>query len=80
MLNDDGTIYTANLRGAPQIDRYTPRADGEVVFEPHFTYHGFRYVEVTGLAATARGRRRPGPGVSLRLARGGPLRVLRSDR
>ncbi len=50
MLNDDGTLYTANLRGAPQIDRYTPRADGEFVFEPRFTYHGFRYVELTGLA------------------------------
>jgi alpha-L-rhamnosidase len=50
MLNDDGTLYTDNLRGAPQIDRYTPRTDGEFVFEPHFTYHGFRYVELTGLA------------------------------
>jgi alpha-L-rhamnosidase len=51
MLNDDGTLYTANLRGAPQVDRFIPRADGEVVFEPHFTYHGFRYLELTGLAA-----------------------------
>jgi len=50
MLNDDGTIYTANLRGAPQVDRYTPRVDGDFVFEPHFTYHGFRYVELTGVA------------------------------
>ncbi len=50
MLNDDGTLYTANLRGAPQVDHYTPRADGPFVFEPHFTYHGFRYVEVKGLA------------------------------
>ena len=50
MLNDDGTLYTANLRGAPQTDRYTPRADGPFVFEPRFTYHGFRYVELTGLA------------------------------
>ncbi len=51
MLNDDGTPYTANLRGAPQVDRYTPRADGAFLFEPRFTYHGFRYVELTGLAA-----------------------------
>lgn len=50
MLNDDGTLYTANLRGAPQMDRYTPRADGEFAFEPRFTYHGFRFVELTGLA------------------------------
>ncbi len=49
-LNDDGTIYTANLRGAPQVDEYTPRSDETELFEPHFTYHGFRYVGVTGLA------------------------------
>lgn len=51
MLNDDGTLYTANLRGAPQVDRYTPAVDGAFVFEPRFTYHGFRFVEVTGLAS-----------------------------
>src|SRR5262249_21316423 len=49
-LNDDGTVYTANLRGAPQTDYYTPARPGEFTFEPHFTYHGFRFVEVTGLA------------------------------
>ena len=47
-LNDDGTIYTANLRGAAQINEYTWRG-GPATLEPHFTYHGFRYVEVTGL-------------------------------
>ncbi|UCD50101.1 MAG: family 78 glycoside hydrolase catalytic domain [Phycisphaerales bacterium] len=51
MLNDNGTLYTANLRGAPQVDRYIPARGGEVVFEPHFTYHGFRFIELTGLAA-----------------------------
>ena len=48
-LNDDGTVYTANLRAAKQIDRYTLRGEGEEVYEPHFTYHGFRYFELTGL-------------------------------
>ena len=52
MLDDNGTIYTDNLRGAMQTDSYTSRgsagANGET-FEPHFTYHGFRYVQVTGL-------------------------------
>ena len=48
MLNDDGTIYTANLRGAAQINEYVWRG-GKATLEPHFTYHGFRYVEVTGL-------------------------------
>ena len=49
MLNDDGTVYTTNLRGAPQVDTYLAVGDGKDVFEPHFTYHGFRYVEVTGV-------------------------------
>jgi alpha-L-rhamnosidase len=48
MLNADGTIYTANLRTAAQVNEYTCHGD-EAAFEPHFTYHGFRYVEVTGL-------------------------------
>jgi len=29
-------------------DVYTLKGDGEEVWEPSFTYHGFRYVEVTG--------------------------------
>jgi alpha-L-rhamnosidase len=49
MLNPDGTLYRANLRGAPQVDTYICRGGQAEVFEPHFTYHGFRYVEVTGL-------------------------------
>ena len=49
MLNDDGSIYTANLRGATPVDQYIPRSSAEETFEPHFTYHGFRYVEVRGL-------------------------------
>jgi alpha-L-rhamnosidase len=51
MLNSDGSLYTDNLRGAPQINRYTFKGKDVEVFEPHFTYHGFRYVELTGLAA-----------------------------
>jgi alpha-L-rhamnosidase len=49
VLEPDGSLYTANLRGAPQIDRYTCRGGDEEAFEPRFTYHGFRYVEVSGL-------------------------------
>jgi alpha-L-rhamnosidase len=51
MLEEDGMLYTANLRAAPQVNRYIPRQDGPFRFEPHFTYQGFRYVEVSGLAA-----------------------------
>jgi len=50
MLNDKGAVYTANLRGAKVTDRYFARTADEEVYEPRFTYHGFRYVEVSGLA------------------------------
>ncbi len=48
ILNPDGTIYTANLRNADATDDYTLRGDEEETFSPHFTFHGFRYIEVTG--------------------------------
>ncbi|HEV2472525.1 MAG TPA: family 78 glycoside hydrolase catalytic domain, partial [Chthonomonadales bacterium] len=48
MLNPDGTIYTANLRGAKATDLYIPRGTGNETFEPDLTFHGFRYVELTG--------------------------------
>ncbi|HXG68532.1 MAG TPA: family 78 glycoside hydrolase catalytic domain, partial [Blastocatellia bacterium] len=48
MLNPDGTLYTLNLRSAQSADRYTLKGGGEEIFEPRFTFHGFRYVEVTG--------------------------------
>jgi alpha-L-rhamnosidase len=49
MLNPDGTLYTANLRGATATDYYIANGSGEETFEPYFTFHGFRYVEVRGL-------------------------------
>ena len=48
ILKPDGNIYRDNLRGAAATDTYILRGGGEETFEPHFTYHGFRYVEVTG--------------------------------
>jgi alpha-L-rhamnosidase len=50
MLNPDGTLYTANLRGAACIDSYTCSGGPNETWEPRFTFHGFRYVELTGLA------------------------------
>jgi alpha-L-rhamnosidase len=47
-LQDDSTLYTANLRSARVTDIYTLKGSGEEEWEPRFTYHGFRYVEVTG--------------------------------
>lgn len=51
MLQPDGQIYTTNLRGARATDTYIARGDGTETFEPHFTFHGFRYVELTGVPA-----------------------------
>lgn len=48
VLNPDGTLYTENLRAALSTDYYTFAADGTVTYEPSFTQHGFRYIEITG--------------------------------
>jgi alpha-L-rhamnosidase len=48
MLNPDGTIYTENLRAARCTDTYILKGTGKEFWEPHFTFHGFRYVEITG--------------------------------
>jgi alpha-L-rhamnosidase len=48
ILTPDGNIYRDNLRSAEATDTYILRGSGAEYFEPHFTYHGFRYVEVTG--------------------------------
>ncbi|MER5435144.1 alpha-L-rhamnosidase [Streptomyces sp. NPDC002588] len=52
VLNPDGTVYTANLRSAKATDTYTLKGRGEEIYEPRFTFHGFRYVEVTGFPGT----------------------------
>lgn len=49
VLNPDGTVYRDNLRRARATDTYILKGGGTEVWEPHFTYHGFRYVEVSGL-------------------------------
>jgi alpha-L-rhamnosidase len=53
VLDKAGNLYTENLRAAYQTDRYTLKGGDEEVYEPHFTYHGFRYVAVAGLPSTA---------------------------
>jgi len=47
-LRPDGTLYLDNIRSARVTDRYTLKGEGTEAWEPRFTYHGFRYVEVTG--------------------------------
>ncbi len=54
LLYPDGSLNTENLRGAKATDVYILKGGGEEEYEPRFTYHGFRYVEVTGLPATPR--------------------------
>ncbi|MFC3803012.1 family 78 glycoside hydrolase catalytic domain [Cohnella sp. GCM10012308] len=47
-LDEQGELYTANLRYARQTDAYICVGDGRETFEPLFTYHGYRYVEISG--------------------------------
>jgi alpha-L-rhamnosidase len=48
-LNPDGTIYTANLRRAKATDTYICMGKGIEIYQPRFTFHGFQYVEITGI-------------------------------
>ncbi|MFN8007361.1 MAG: family 78 glycoside hydrolase catalytic domain [Terriglobia bacterium] len=48
LLFENGTLNTENLRKAQATDVYTLKGEGEEVYQPRFTYHGFRYVELTG--------------------------------
>ena len=58
LLKDDSTLYTANLRSSENIDHYicgvqTLRATSlPISWHPMFVYHGFRYVEISGLRET----------------------------
>jgi alpha-L-rhamnosidase len=52
ILNADGTLYRDNLRNADSTDTYVLRGAGVEVYRPHFTFHGFRYVELSGFPGT----------------------------
>ena len=56
LLNDDGTLNFGPNENAEATDVYILRGGGPEVYEPRFTYHGFRYVEMTGYPGE------PGPG------------------
>lgn len=51
-IADDGSLYTANLRGAAQMDTVIFGDSKELTFRPKFTYHGFRYASIEGLDYT----------------------------
>ena len=48
ILGPDGSIYRENLRDADATDVFVLAGKGEETYTPLFTFHGFRYVEVTG--------------------------------
>lgn len=49
LLHEDGSVAQENLRSARATDRYILKGGGPETWEPAFTYHGFRYVEISGL-------------------------------
>lgn len=52
VLDKDGNFYTENLRSAKATDYIILKDDKETIFEPHFTFHGFRYLQIIGLKYT----------------------------
>ncbi len=50
MLESDGALHVANLRSAEAMARIIARGEGVETWEPAFTFFGFRYVEVSGIA------------------------------
>lgn len=56
VLNPDGTLYVENLRTAKATDHFIlagSHANGGVEeFQPRFTFHGFRYAEISGIKST----------------------------
>jgi len=51
-INSDGSLYTENLRTALATDKFMLAGKGDETLEPHFTFHGFRYAEITGYPGT----------------------------
>ena len=51
ILNPDGSLYVDNLRTAKATDHFILAGKGAEEFEPTFTFHGFRYAEISGLKA-----------------------------
>ncbi len=51
-LNEDGTLFLDNIRTAEVTDTYILKGEDEEIWEPRFTYHGFRFIEMTGFPGT----------------------------
>jgi alpha-L-rhamnosidase len=52
VLHADGMINQIPNRTAKATDTYILKGEGVESYEPRFTYHGFRFVEVTGFPGT----------------------------
>lgn len=50
VLNPDGSLYLDNIRMARSTDTFISSCKAKEYFRPYFTYHGFRYVEISGLS------------------------------
>lgn len=46
---NEGMLMLENIRGAMAQDIYIASGASEELFEPHFTFHGYRYLEITGV-------------------------------
>lgn len=51
LANPDGSVNPITSHDARNTDRYVLRGTGLEEWEPRFTYHGFRYVQVEGSPA-----------------------------
>ena len=49
VLDKAGNFYTENLRTATSLSTYILSGNGEEIFEPHFTFYGFRYIKIEGV-------------------------------
>jgi alpha-L-rhamnosidase len=52
VLDKDGNFYIENLRAAKATDVYILKGNGEEIYEPRFTFHGFRFVKIEGYPGT----------------------------
>jgi alpha-L-rhamnosidase len=52
VLDKEGNFYIENLRAAKATDVYILKGEGEEIYEPRFTFHGFRYVKLENFPGT----------------------------
>ena len=75
ILTPAGLPYTENLRAARAVDTYVlAGGDADEVYEPRFTFHGFRYVELTGFPGTVTAATVTGLAIASNTARAGTFR------